>query len=97
MQRLGPPGWVLAATLTTFSVKKIIIAKFKEAKPGCNLAKSSMEDYGSERAILGMMIMMMIMILIFRKFSSYQREITLLFNYKDKSANSVQLNHPCLF
>jgi hypothetical protein len=29
--------------------KHIIAAKFKEVKPGCNLAESSKEGYGSKR------------------------------------------------
>jgi hypothetical protein len=57
-----------------------------------------MEDYGSGRAIFGMiMIMMMIMFMVSRKFSFYQGEITLLFNYKAQPANVVQVNNPCLF
>jgi hypothetical protein len=38
--------------------KKIIGAKFKEVKTGCNLVESSKEDYGSKRALLSMMMMM---------------------------------------
>jgi hypothetical protein len=39
--------------------KKIIVAKFKEMKTGCNLVESSKEGYGSKRAVLPMMMMMM--------------------------------------
>jgi hypothetical protein len=39
--------------------KKIIVAKIKEVKPGSNLAISSKEGYGSKRAVLPMMMMMM--------------------------------------
>jgi hypothetical protein len=42
---------------------RIIVAKSKEVKPGCNLAESSKESYGSNRAVLPMMMMMMMMLL----------------------------------
>jgi hypothetical protein len=39
--------------------KNIIVAKSKEVKTGCNLAGSSKEGYGSKRAVLPTMMMMM--------------------------------------
>jgi hypothetical protein len=39
-----------------------IVPKSKEAETGCNLAESSKEAYGSKRAVLPMMLMMMMMI-----------------------------------
>jgi hypothetical protein len=54
--------WICSQTLTTRqqrrSCKEIIAAKSKEVKTGCNLAESSKEGYGSERAVLLMMVMM---------------------------------------
>jgi phage gp36-like protein len=41
--------------------KKINVATSKEVKPGCNQAESSMEGYGSKRAVLPMMMIIMIM------------------------------------
>jgi hypothetical protein len=38
--------------------KKIIVAKSKEEKIGCNLVESSKEGHGSKRAILPMMMIM---------------------------------------
>jgi hypothetical protein len=48
----------LDARLTTLFCKKenITVPKCKEAKTGHNLAESSKEGYGSERAVLPMMI-----------------------------------------
>jgi hypothetical protein len=44
---------VLEARLATLLCKKkIIVAKSKEVKPGCNLAEFSKEGYGSKRAVL---------------------------------------------
>jgi hypothetical protein len=37
----------------------LIVAKSKEVKSRCNLAESSKEGYGSERAVLQVMMMMM--------------------------------------
>jgi hypothetical protein len=54
----------LDARLTTFALKKNIVAKSKEVKTGCNMAQSSKEDCGSKRAVLPMLIMMAMMILI---------------------------------
>jgi hypothetical protein len=39
--------------------KKNIVAKSKEVKIGCNLADFSKEGYGSKKAVLPMMMMMM--------------------------------------
>jgi hypothetical protein len=39
--------------------KNIIVAKSKEVKTGCNMAEPFKEDYGSKRAVLPMMMMMM--------------------------------------
>jgi hypothetical protein len=47
---------VLDARLTTLLCKKIIVAKSKEVKTGCNLAESSKEDCGSKRPVLPMMM-----------------------------------------
>jgi hypothetical protein len=44
---------------TTFLCKKIIISKSKEVKPGCNMAESAKECYGSERAVLSVMMMLL--------------------------------------
>jgi hypothetical protein len=46
--------------LATLLCKKIIVAKSKEVKTGCNLAESSKEGYGSKRAVLLMILMMVI-------------------------------------
>jgi hypothetical protein len=35
---------------------KIILAKSKEVKTGCNLAESSKEGYGSKRVVWSMMM-----------------------------------------
>jgi hypothetical protein len=40
-------------------VTKIIVTKSKEVKTGCNLAESSKKGYGSKRAVLPVMMMMM--------------------------------------
>jgi hypothetical protein len=42
----------------TLLCKRIIVAKSKEVKTRCSLAESSKEGYGSKRAILPMMVMM---------------------------------------
>jgi hypothetical protein len=42
---------------------KNIVAKYKEAKTGSNLAESSKEGYGSKSAVLPMMMMMMMMMM----------------------------------
>jgi hypothetical protein len=47
---------VLDASLTALLCKKITVAKSKEVKTACNLAKSSKESYGSKRAVFPMMI-----------------------------------------
>jgi hypothetical protein len=44
--------------------KKIIAAKSKEVKSGCNLVESSKEGYGSKRAILPTTMMMMMMMMM---------------------------------
>jgi hypothetical protein len=43
----------------TLHCKKIIVAKSKEVKTGCNLVESSQEVYGPIRAVLPMTMMMM--------------------------------------
>jgi hypothetical protein len=43
--------------------KRITVAKSREVNTGWNLAESSNEDYGSKRAVLPMMMMMMTMII----------------------------------
>jgi hypothetical protein len=49
----------LDARLATLLCKrKITVAKSKEVKTGSNLAESSKEGYGSKRAVLPMMMMM---------------------------------------
>jgi hypothetical protein len=53
----------LHARLTTLLCKKNTVAKPKEMKTGCNLAESSKEDYGSKRAGLPVMTVMMIMMM----------------------------------
>jgi hypothetical protein len=40
--------------------KKIIVAKSKKVKTGCNLAESSKEGYGSKRAVLAMVMVIRI-------------------------------------
>jgi hypothetical protein len=42
-----------------YVLKKYIIAKSTKVKTRCNLAESSKEDYGSKRAVLSVMMMMM--------------------------------------
>jgi hypothetical protein len=44
--------------MTTLLCKRVTVAKFKEVKTGSNLAESSKEYYGSKRAVLPMMKMM---------------------------------------
>jgi hypothetical protein len=46
------------ARLTILLCIKIIVAKCKELKTGCNLNESSKEGYGSKRAVLPMIMMM---------------------------------------
>jgi hypothetical protein len=46
----------LGAKLTSLLCKKIIVAKFKEVKTAYNQAESSKESYGSEGAVLPMMM-----------------------------------------
>jgi hypothetical protein len=48
----------LDTRLRTLLCKRIIVAKSKEMKTGCNLAESPKGDYGSARAVLPMMVMM---------------------------------------
>jgi hypothetical protein len=48
----------LNARLTISLCKKNIAAKFKGVKTGSNPAESSKEGYGSKRAVLPMMMMM---------------------------------------
>jgi hypothetical protein len=55
-KKTGSPGWGLDSRLMTLPCKEIIVAKFKEVKTGCNLAKSSKEGYGSKRAVLPIMM-----------------------------------------
>jgi hypothetical protein len=57
MQRLGPPGWRLAARLTTLLCEIIILAKSKEAKTESNLAEFSEEGYDARRAVLPIIMM----------------------------------------
>jgi hypothetical protein len=46
----------------TLLCKKCIVAKSKEVETGSNLAESSKECYGSERAVLPMMAMIIIVV-----------------------------------
>jgi hypothetical protein len=55
----SPPGWKLDTRLTILPSKKIIVTKSKEVKSVCKLAGSSKESYGSERAVLPVMIMLL--------------------------------------
>jgi hypothetical protein len=48
----------LDARLPTLFCKRIIVAKSKEVKTGCNLAEFSKEGYGSKRAVLPITMMM---------------------------------------
>jgi hypothetical protein len=57
MQRLGPPGWGLDATLSTWLCETINVAKSKDVKTGSNPAESCEEGYDSNGAILPMIIM----------------------------------------
>jgi hypothetical protein len=41
----------------TFLCNKIIVAKSKEFKTGCNLAESSQEGYGSKMTVLPILMM----------------------------------------
>jgi hypothetical protein len=43
--------------MTTLVCKRIVVAKSKELKTGCNLAECSKEGHGSKRAVLPMMMM----------------------------------------
>jgi hypothetical protein len=45
--------------MTVLCKKKTIVMKPKEVKTGLNLAESSKEGYGSKRAVLPLMMMMM--------------------------------------
>jgi hypothetical protein len=47
--------------LTTSLFKKVIVAKSKQEKIECNLVEHYMEGYGSKRAVLPMMMLMMMM------------------------------------
>jgi hypothetical protein len=47
----------LDARLTTLLCKKSIVANSKEVKTGCDLAESSKDGYGSERAVFPMIMM----------------------------------------
>jgi hypothetical protein len=42
--------------MKTLFFKKIIVTKYKEVKTGFNLAESFKEGYGSQRAVLPMII-----------------------------------------
>jgi hypothetical protein len=42
--------------MTALFCEKNNVAKSKDVKPGCNLAESSKEGYGSERAVLPVMM-----------------------------------------
>jgi hypothetical protein len=42
----------LDAGLTTLLCYKIVVAKSKEVKTGCNLSESNKEGYGSKKAVL---------------------------------------------
>jgi hypothetical protein len=46
----------------TLLCKKITVAKSKEVKTRCNLAESSKEGYGSKRAVLLLLLMMIVTI-----------------------------------
>jgi hypothetical protein len=48
----------MVARLTTLLCDKITVAKSKEVKTGFNLAETSKEGYGSRRAVLPMMMLM---------------------------------------
>jgi hypothetical protein len=50
--------WGLDAEVVILLCKKVIVAKSKEVKIGCNLAESYKEGYGSERAVLPTTMMM---------------------------------------
>jgi hypothetical protein len=68
--------------LKTLLCKKIIVAKCKEVKTGCNLAESSKEGYGPKRVVLPMMMMMMmIMIHAIMTFPSPLQAIIFTPNY----------------
>jgi hypothetical protein len=54
----------LEARLTTLLCKRIIVARFKQMKTGCNLAEFSKEGYGSKGAVLPLMMMMMMMMMM---------------------------------
>jgi hypothetical protein len=58
----------LDAGLTSLLCKKIIVAKSKEVKTGCNLAESCKEGCGSKRDVFPMM--MMIIMMIFDSFTA---------------------------
>jgi hypothetical protein len=48
----------LGAKLTTLLCIKIIVMKSKEVKTGCNLSEICTEGYGSKRAALPVVMMM---------------------------------------
>jgi hypothetical protein len=50
----------LDTRLLTLLCKKITVAKSKEVKTGYNLAESSKKGYGSKRAVLPLMMMIML-------------------------------------
>jgi spore maturation protein SpmB len=50
----------LDARLTPLLCKKITVAKSRQVKTGSNLAESSKEGYGSKRAVLPMVMMMIV-------------------------------------
>jgi hypothetical protein len=44
--------------------KIITVAKSKEEKTGCNLEESSMEGYGSKRAVLPVVVVVVMMMMM---------------------------------
>jgi hypothetical protein len=59
----GPPGWGLDARLTTLLCKRIIVAKSKEVKTGSYLSESFKKGYGSNSAVLPMMLLLTMMMM----------------------------------
>jgi hypothetical protein len=54
----------LDARLTTLLCKKIIVAKPKEVKTGCNPTESSREAYGSKRTGLPKLLLLLLMMIM---------------------------------
>jgi hypothetical protein len=62
MQGPGSPGWMLGASLPTLPYGKKKFTKSEGVRTGCNLAESFKEAYGSKRASLPSMMMMMLIL-----------------------------------